>query len=165
MSEYTAELLKSAHVSSSGVILPQGFDGTDYKVVAVNTDGVLKVVPISQYPTGATPFISTGQSSAATAQTLTIAAGGAGVQHYILGYLVAIHTAAAGNDVVITLSIEDVIKLRDVIGNGSPIGTSATLTGGGMPIAVTGANEHIDFTIPSSGSGSITVATIWGYTL
>jgi len=117
----------------------------------------------SQYPEGATPFSVTATSSANSAGLAEVSAV-SGKQHYVLGYLVALRAASASADILITLKDNTTVKLTDVIGNASPVGTSVSIVNS-MPIIIGTANTNMNLGATAGGTGAITELTIWGYTL
>jgi len=137
----------------------------DSNFLKLNADGSAKVSVVGSLtnPTGAIPFSVTATSSANVAGVATVAAVD-GKQHYILGYLVALRSASASADILVTLKDNTTVKLTDVIGNASPTGTSAEKVSS-MPIVIGTVNTAMNLGASAGGTGAITELTVWGYTL
>lgn len=130
--------------------------------VPISANDPMPIQTISQYPIGATLFVSTDTSSANTAKTVTISAV-ASKKHYCLGYLVVIRGAASSLDIIVTLKDDTTVKLTDVIGNGSPSGTGITNPYGYLLECTT--NKNLTLNVGAGGAGVYTELTVWGYTL
>jgi len=144
--------------------IPQYYDSViDDYVPAEGSDGAIHVKLISQLPAGATHFIVPATSLANAAGVATVAAV-TGKQHHVMGYLVCIRGASAGNDILVTLKDDTTVKLTDVIGNASPSGSAAEKVSS-MPILIGTASKDLSLNVGAGGSGVISELTVWGYTL
>jgi len=148
---------------SGGVDEVKPVAGTRYVITKKqNSDVSLS----GSYPAQATPFVSTADSGANAAQTITVAAV-AGKSHYITAIEVAISGAAAVSTITAILK-EDAAgtpasKWKEIIGIASPIGTRVGIAFP-IPIKLTTA-KTADLVIDAGGAAVITTGNISGYTL
>lgn len=113
---------------------------------------------------GGLPALSstTGVSSANAAQTLTVAAGGAGVRNYAKGLEVAIRGAAAGADINITLKDGATVLWREVIGNAAPRGERVGVMFPDRGLKGS-ANTAMTLEVEAGGASVVTVANLAYY--
>lgn len=139
---------------------------TTLAAVLAALEGTLTTELSGSYPSGATPFVSTDDSEANTAKTITIAAA-EGKSHYITAIEVAISGAEAASTITVELK-EDaggtpVSKWKEIIGSSAAIGTRVGLALP-FPIKLT-AGKTADLVISAGGASVVTTGNIAGYTL
>lgn len=101
-----------------------------------------------------------GSSAANTAQTLTQAAGGAGIRNFCYGFAVQVIGAAAVSDTLIELKDDTTVKWRAYIGAGAAKGSVYSIT---FPKPIQGtANKAMTLEVAAGGASVVTVANMLG---
>lgn len=101
-----------------------------------------------------------GSSAANTAQTLTQAAGAAGVRNFCYGFAVQVIAAAAVNDTLIELKDGSTVKWRAYIGAAAAVGTIVQREFS-VPIQGTAATA-MTLEVAAGGAAVVTVANMCG---
>ncbi len=112
----------------------------------------------------ATAWTANGSSAANTAQTISMAAPGAGKRHVITGYFVGIYNAAADTDVVIEIRDGATTKFTDYIGYQAPRGERVGLILPRESYIRCTENTAANLYIAAAGAVCRTFGTLFGFT-
>jgi hypothetical protein len=138
-----------------------GSDGTNVYEVHVTADGHLLVDVAQSAPEDG--FSSSQASAANTAQTITVAAGGAGTRHVVTSFMVVVTAAAVGaSDVPVEVKSGSTVLWKDFLGATAARGEKVGATG--LSLAC-GDNEALTLVVGAGGAGVVTQANLAGYTI